>query len=224
MSGGEDRTYERPEAFWIVGEPGHAPCGALVAAYARVAGERFPQWFTERRCINATWVCREVMRRYGVADVATVSVSVQIANREALAFMELHGKLPETSEELGAWSQCGAHLIAVDTSTADDDHGSEYPGHVAVAVQGWLIDAAASQFHRPARGIAMPEVLVIGASGGFLQGSEPILMETDEGALVRYAVRTDDRAYEAAQGFRRTPGNLFAADEIERLLRASGNV
>jgi hypothetical protein len=167
--------------------------------------------------VNSTWVCLEIMRRYGLVSARALSVEFAVMNRRCVEEIEALGRMPTNEEALEWLANRGVHMVQIDTTNImETTDPNAWPGHVVAIVQGWLVDSAVSQVHRPHKQIIVPEILIADTrqEPKFLRGKEPLLMTTDEGALARYNARPADRSYERGRGFQAHEGNQEIADEI----------
>ena len=210
-----------PLAPYVVVANKREPSPILVA-YAEAAAEVYPLVFIRARCVNSTWVCLEIMRRYGLVSARALSVEFAVMNRRCVEEIEALGRMPTNEEALEWLANRGVHMVQIDTGNvlATTDPNA-WPGHVVAIVQGWLVDSAISQVSRPEKQIIMPEILLADTQVApkFLRGKEPLMMTTDEGALARYNARLADRSYEAGRGFRSHEGNQEVADAIHRRMQ-----
>lgn len=159
----------------------------------------------KNRCVNASWVCVEALRGLGF-EAEAVSVHFWAKNKELRAYESRctgAGDDPPLPPE--AW---GAEAFADDES---------WVGHVVILVGDILIDAAASQFHRPDRGLLFPEVLVVPVGPGFLAG-KPARFQCDNGFLIGYRKLEDER-FRNAPGFSATASNVVLLDLLRSRMR-----
>jgi hypothetical protein len=191
----------------------HPP--TALRAYAEVAADYFPQRSAPDRCVNASWIFVEVMRRLGFSGAKAVSVEVSAMNAA------YQGRLAaRTPEEVRHWVNRGPWAVVIDGLAPDPAH-TGWAGHVVGIVQSWLVDTAVSQMSRPAKDIVLPEVLVLDATAKFCRGKESASAKNSAGCMIRYRVRPTDRGFERLPGFRTGhQANLAAAADIEGEVRA----
>jgi len=186
----------------------------LLDSYAAVASEYLPQWFAASRCLNATRITIEVLAQFGVATRAQPT-QVLVMNEVMWREVTRRGRLPESEAESLEWMNAfGAYSVGV-TGEAADDLPPGYPAHLIAVADGYLIDAAARQFHRPAHEIYTPEVLLTRMT----RSTSPWIVEGPNGTVISYQA-LDDQSYRTVAGFQRSAHNLDAADAIARRVRA----
>jgi len=187
---------------------------AAVRAYAAVASQVLPLHCRPDRCVNASSIFVEVMHRLGFAGARACSVEVIAMNAAYRQY-----EVARTVEERREWENRGAWAVIIDGVAPKAGHMG-WAGHVVGIVQDWLVDSATSQMSRPAKGIVLPEVLLVRATPRFIHGKEAAGATSSDGCVVRYRARPHDRSFERLPGFRRGhAGNLEIAAEIERAVR-----
>lgn len=192
----------------------------LLCALAHVAARKLSDGsMIAGRCVNASWIVARVLRRLG-QPATPMSVEALATNAKTLELLEKHGSLPRTAREGKAWRKAGAWMVQIDTADASDPNDDGLRGHVVVLSDGWIIDAAASQFHRPQHRIVAPEVLLLRAPDDFAAGGIAAEAKGDQGDAIAYVARPDDVRFTRAPGFTAHNLNLASADYIEQAVRA----
>lgn len=168
---------------------------------------------TATRCLNATRVLLDVMRSFNVR-AEPLSVRAMAMNAIYMQKLDEIGRMPLESE-LNDWIAEGAWALGTDTRPeSSDESKNQWAGHLVALVQDFLVDAAAVQMSRPAKGIEIPDVFVAPVTPGFLKGKKPIVSVSDEGAQLFYWSRLGDRSWEKLSGFQRHGMNVELAEEI----------
>lgn len=152
--------------------------------------------FTVNCCLNSTWVCLEVMRRFGLR-AEPLSVNVMAMNARWVAKMQGRRDLP-SEEEMQQWVGEGAWCLGIDTRPSE----------------------VAGQMSRPHRDIDLPFMMLTQASRRFRKGREALMLGGPKGAIVTYGARLDDISYQRQLGFESSPWNMEIANEIEKRMRA----
>lgn len=215
----EGQVPEAPERVRVVAPEGEQPSAALLT-YAEIASVAFSRGtMLISRCLNASWITARTLRRLGL-PAQPMSVDATLGNAAMLRLLQKHGRGPTTQAEGKAWADAGAWMIQCDPDRSpEDEANNRFPGHVVVLSGDWVVDAAASQFHRPARRIAAPEVLLFKAPVGFATGEEAAEVPGMYGDMAVYRARPWDRRHEHAEGFSASHLNIRTANEVERAVR-----
>lgn len=194
----------------------------FVRLFQREATPVLRRDFMENRCVNATRVCLDVMGMFNVRafPLSVQAVAMNRAYRVKLAELE---RMP-TADELPGWVADGAWAIGVDTrESASDTEANAWGGHLVAIVQDWIVDSAALQMSRPAKGIDVPDIFVGATSRRFLKGKAAVAFESDGGAILTYTPRLEDESWKDLEGFQPHHGNAKAACEIaNRMAQAMG--
>lgn len=187
----------------------------VLCAYAQAAAEVFPQVMEPHRCVNASWIFVEVMKRLGLDRAKTISVRTIVVNAAYREMMT--GKL--TREEQWRWADRGAWAVVCDGIAPDGCRDDGWPGHVVGMMDGWLVDGASGQVTRPHRKMFWPEALLVPVRKSFLLGREVVAVMNSDGGVFQYRVDAGNVEYRKFPGFRPSSGNLKVAAEIERRIR-----
>ncbi len=194
--------------------------GTYIRLYVEEAVPIMLESFTKTRCVNATRVCLDVMRRFNVR-AEPLSVNCWAMNREFAVRVNRLGRLPERGE-VETWP-AEAWSVGIDThSPAYDD--SHWAGHlVAIVQKEWLVDSASIQLSRPQKNIPLPDIFVGWVERKFQKGKRPVNFYHDSGAILSYQARVDDLSYQDQPGFSPSPWNREVTEEIiARMLRRLG--
>lgn len=184
---------------------------ALVARYVDVATPILEANYRPDRCLNASWICVEVMRRLHV-EARALSVNTMLMNRAWGKMMERTRWRP-TQAQQDECARRGGHSLGIDFN--ETPGGNRFAGHVvAIVAESVLIDGAAGQFSRPAKDLYVPPVMWVPAPAGFLMGDTNVLQMNDQGSVLIYHARPDDDRHERTDGFDRSPHNLDAVRAI----------
>lgn len=192
----------------------------IIHGFAEHATPVLAERCTPTRCLNATRVCIDVMRAFGI-KARPVSVQAIVMNGIFRARFEALGRWP-TEAEMDAWVAEGGWAIGVDTK-GTDEASNAWGGHlVAVVQQRWLVDAAAIQMRRPERGILIPDIFTGEVQRPFLVGRGSAAFESGSGAVLNYRARLDDESWKAMSGFQPHEFNTEMAREIAGRIRRRG--
>ena len=174
------------------------------------------------RCLNATRVCIDVMRAFGL-KARPVSVKALAMNGIFRDRLESLGRWP-TEAEMDGWVAEGGWALGIDTKGTDADAANNaWPGHlVAVVQQRWLVDASAIQMRRPDLGILLPDIFVGEVQKPFLVGRGSAGFESESGAILNYMARLDDESWKVMSGFQPHEFNTDMAREIAGRIRRRG--
>jgi len=151
---------------------------ALVTSHVgRVLG----QYFNANSCINSTRVLLEVFRRFGLA-ARPFAVRAMIFSKGFVERAGREGRIPQGEAEVQQWctEPCVYSLgLGFGVPGMPPD---KWPGHLVVrAGIHYLFDATISQASRPARGIRMPEVLLMdNVPLEFWRGHEAAIAELEK--------------------------------------------
>ena len=204
------------------------PCSytELIDAFMTCGIERvLRSYFGSDSCINSTRVLLEICRAYGLAADG-FPVRTQVFSRAFMQRAHREGRLPE-DHELRSWcAQPGVWSVGIGYGTPEMD-ATRWPGHLVLrAGRSYLIDATISQASRPARGIAMPDMLVIDAvPPEFWRGHGIVTADTPDGSWLRYEPDLGNTYYLHSPGWALRPGVEAAAyQEILLLLQTSGGL
>jgi hypothetical protein len=193
----------------------------ILTVYASAANSIFPDYFWPDCCLNASRVAIDALREFKVT-AKQVSVYALFVNKEWWAKFQEHSPVSlanftQWKEDPKAWS------VGVDTSYPQTKHN--WPGHLVVVTQRYLIDSAAAQYDRPQHGINLPWVLLTDLVPGFLTGRNPIVTELSEKARGIYSARPDDKSYLLTAGFSRHDRNVKVTKAVvERMKRLLGKL
>lgn len=169
--------------------------------------------FAQDRCINATRVTIDVLRKFHI-KAKPLSVECTAVNGKCAELLIKYGHLPQTDEETEQWWGQGAFVFKIDTGPARPGH---WNGHVVTIANGHIIDAAVGQFNRPDKSLLIPEsILVAPLRPGFFAGKSMILGADHTDARLIYTPRPDDKSFIKASGFERHEGNVRVTEEIVR--------
>ena len=183
---------------------------SLVARYVEVATPFLEANYRADRCLNASWICVEAMRRVNV-EARALSVNTILMNRAWGQLMKATRWQP-TQEQMDECAKRGGHSVGIDFVDRPDNG---FPGHVvAIVAESTLIDGASGQFSRPQKDLYVPPVMWVPAPAEFLTGDMNVLQMNDQGSVLIYSARPDDDRHEGTPGFDASPHNLEAVDAI----------
>jgi hypothetical protein len=183
---------------------------ALVARYVAAATPVFEANYRPDRCLNASWICVEVMRRLHV-EARALSVNTMLMNRTWGRLMQATRWQP-TKAQMDECARRGGHSVGIDFTDRPDNG---FPGHiVAIVAESTLIDGASGQFSRPHKDLYVPPVMTVPAPERFLKGDTDVLQMNDQGSVMIYSARLDDDRHEGTPGFDASPHNLAAVAKI----------
>lgn len=191
-------------------EPGH-----FIVAYVEAATPVFREAFTANRCLNATRVCLDVMRRFNIR-AEPISVHCMVMNKAFV--MRLNGcRQKPTKEEIATWPE-DAWCVGIDTDNPLVP--GNWPGHlVAVVQKDWLVDSALVQLSRPQKSINLPDIFVGRIDRQFLKGKRPVNYYSDREGILTYKARPEDKSYLETSGFNPSPWNREVTEAVvERMM------
>ena len=167
------------------------------------------------RCILATRTLIEVADYYGIPAEPVVT-TCGVYNRAAL-------ELRDAGVPVSEWP---AHAYSVGTSPSPNHalgNKGGFDGHLIAIIDGHLIDAATTQFARPAYGIELPAPICIPLPHDWVPGSVVALQDTagdgDWNCVAIYERETVHADYRTAPDWRRNYRRPAAA--VIRTLKAA---
>jgi len=188
-------------------------------------GRVLGQYFHANSCINSTRVLLEVFRRFGLA-ARPFAVRTMIFSKGFVERAGREGRIPQGEAEVQQWctEPCVYSLgLGFGVPGMPPD---KWPGHLVVrAGIHYLFDATISQASRPARGIRMPEVLLMdNVPLEFWRGHEAAIAESPDGSIIRYEPDPANTGYLASPAWSLRPGIEAAAyrDILALLVTAGG--
>lgn len=188
----------------------------VIRLFAKVAGDIMPEVFASPDyCINGTWICCEVLRRFGI-EARPVSVQLTAANKIWLEKLQANGGWPNGKAESDAWAAEGGYALAVGRMSPETE--LKWNGHLVAAACGLLVDVAAGQFSRPQHKIEIPQVFLSETKPGWLDG-KAIFLYGPHGAVLSYKAHPEDETFRECPGFRPSETNLKVARWIEDAMR-----
>lgn len=171
--------------------------------------------FQQDRCLNATRIVVEVMKRFSLSAQPT-SVIATAMNGVYADRVRNMGREP-TKVDVEEWIRIGGWAVGIDTQAAED---GKWAGHlVAVVGKDWLVDAASGQFSRPDRNLTVPDVFAGAVGPRWLKGKEGANFQGPDGSVLCYRVREGDSSWVKQPGWQASTHNLQAADEIVKSMR-----
>jgi len=184
------------------------------------------QYFNDNSCINSTRVLIEVFRAYGLAASA-FAVRAMVFSKGFVERAEREGHIPQSDAELLAWcAEPSVYSVGIGFGTSDMPP-DRWPGHLVVrAGHHYLFDATIGQASRPARGIHMPDLLLLDdVPLEFWRGQGAAITQSPDGSVIRYEPDPANAGYLTSPGWRLRPQIEQAAyREILALLQASGGL
>ena len=194
---------------------------ALTASGAKTVLRRY---FREDSCINSTRVLLEVFRALRL-DASPFSVRAMVFSKAFVQRVGAEKHMPGSEAELRAWtSDPDIYSVGVGFGSIHMPKDG-WPGHLVLrAGHDRLLDATISQASRPARGIHMPDMLVVeDVPARFWRGRGVVVREIPDGSIVRYEPNAKNNGYIASPGWSLRPHAEGAAyQEIMALLQAGG--
>lgn len=134
------------------------------------------------RCLPATRIGMEALAYFGVESKPLVTLAM--AGNEAWLQWINDGGVPPMPEE--AWS------VGIDPRAT----GEGYPAHLVLRVGEAIVDLDARFFSRPAKGMTVPDTVVVPVPAPYL----PL----DEGGIISYVVHPDPPPFRHAGDWRRS--------------------
>ena len=217
MSAAQSVVPEKPDYVRIANSDG-SPLPAALGDFAEAAAPLLSDGrLLTTRCVNASWITARTLRWLGL-PATVVCVDALIANDVMRRLVDQHGGPPCSETESLRWRDDGAWIVQTSPSEEMDASTNRFGGHVVVLSGEWLVDTAASQFHRPSKRIASPEVLIARTPDAFISGEQPLEIEGLYGEVMMYRVRPGDRRHEQAAGFSAQPVNVHCANQIQKAI------
>jgi len=171
--------------------------------------------FRADRCLNATRVAVEVMKRFSLAT-EPVSVTATAMNGIYAERVKKMGREP-TQQDVNEWAALGGWAVGIDLNGVEN---GKWAGHlVCVVGKEWLVDAAAGQFSRPEKQIPVPEVFVGQVTPRWHKGKEGANFEGPEGAVLCYRARVGEATWMKQPGWQASKENMQAAEEIVKRMK-----
>jgi hypothetical protein len=143
------------------------------------------QRYKSDSCIASARIAIDVLTQLDI-KAEPLAVDAMIFNREFVALMDQHGRLPESVAEREEWvADTGAHSVGIGVPT-DTSEGL----HMVVIVEDhWLWDLAIDQAARPERGIILDRPILAPVTPEFLAAEQPVAGRNAEGVLIVYRAR-----------------------------------
>jgi hypothetical protein len=170
------------------------------------------RYFREDSCINSTRVLVEVFRALGLT-ASPFSVRAMVFSRGFVKRAGREKRMPESDAELHAWTtDPKVYSVGIGFGTIGMPKES-WPGHLVLRVgHDHFLDATISQASRPARGIRMPDMLVVSdVPVEFWRGKEAVVRQTPDGSVVRYEPDPSNNGYIGSPAWSLRPGVEEAA-------------
>jgi len=183
-------------------------------------------YFTETSCINTTRVLLEVFRAYGLAASA-FPVRCMIFSRKFIERADREGRLPEGEAEIRSWcAEDGVYSVGIGFG-APGMAADRWPGHLVIqAGKHYMLDATVDQASRPARGICLPEMVLLDSVPlDFWRGGGAAVTTSPDGSAIRYEPDPANTSYRDSPGWQLRPhveGAVF--EEILWLLQRKGGL
>jgi len=192
-----------------------------IAYYAAAASRVLAERFAATRCLNGTRICLDVMERLHL-QCRPCSVVAFARNAYYECVVERLGRLPTATEMLDVIEAGGWAVVTDIRPMPSDASDNVWPGHLVAIVEGVLVDSAALQFHRPAKGIFVPDIITFeGADRQFRRGRRELTRASVAGTVLSYTARPTDNTYKTGAGYQRSPHNREAVEDILQLMHAA---
>jgi len=184
------------------------------------------QYFSANSCINSTRVLIEVFRRCGLV-ARPFAVRVMVFSRAFAERAEREGRIPQSDDELHAWcDQPGVYSVGIGFGVPNMPP-DRWAGHLVLrAGLHYLLDATISQASRPARGIHMPDVVLLDdVPLAFWRGEGFAVSGSPDGSVIRYEPDIGNTGYLQSPAWELRPGIEAAAyRDILALLATAGGL
>lgn len=176
--------------------------------------------FRADSCIASTAIGIKVLTRFGI-EAWPVPVAMSAYNRIFLEMLQHTQGHPPSEEEQRAWGRRGAWVVEVDENHSDD---GRFAGHLAIGVNGYLLDLSLDQATRPHKALYL-EPLATPTPEGFYagrdeHGHEAVAHAMCHDALVVYRYRPSMTKFEASPDWTRPERHEGPARTIEQRIRA----
>jgi len=184
------------------------------------------EYFNDNSCINTTRVMLEIFRHFGLT-ARPFAVRTMIFSKAFVERADREGRIPQSDEEVRLWcAEPGVYSVGIGFGIADMPHG-RWPGHLVVhAGQHYLFDATINQASRPARGIEMPDLLLLDEVPlAFWRGQGAAISNSPDGSIIRYEPDPANHGYLASPAWSLRPGiEENAYRDIVALLQTKGGL
>jgi len=189
-------------------KPKRGGAARTIAKYVSAANAIMLDHFRPDCCINGTRVAVDVLAEFGVRVFPCAAIFTGF-NAEFWARMEAVQRYP-SEREMHEWCEQGGWSVGVGPGV-DDDGG--FSGHVVGIANGMIIDSAAGQFNRPAKGIHLPAHAMATPVDDGWQQERATVIDGNEGCVLTY--RKISPSVSEASSFRSTPGFQKSAHNDE---------
>jgi hypothetical protein len=186
----------------------------VLTRYAEIARPLILGNFREDSCIASTRVTVEVLGRLGI-KARPLPVRFVTVNEAQFQRMQEIGRWP-TAEEYAQWKEETPEVWSVGIDETPGRRPDGYPGHLVAIAGPYLIDASASQFSRPAKGIHLPDVLVLDHGGELDRG---LLRINPAGGMIFYGTLQNPPEYKSAPDWRERSRTADIIQQIVQELR-----